>query len=288
MQYDYSRLRDDIQALKNAHNGLECFSIGKSAEEREILCIKTGCGAKKLFLSGAYHGLESITAAFLVKFTKALAERSTDGEEYYGCDARALLNKLTLFIAPMINPDGVDIAINGINPANDLHKELLRDVGMCGFCGVWQANARGVDINHNFNARWKRVTEHPAPTKHGGPYPESEPETQAVINLCRREKFDAMIAFHSQGGEIYYDFNRQTAPRSLELARKMAKASGYKVRRPTGTASFGGCKDWFIQEFGKEGFTVEMGRGTNPLPLETLGEIYDENARLTLCLMEEM
>ncbi len=288
MYYDYSRLCADITAAEEKKHSLSRFSAGRSVMGREIFCLKTGGGKKKLFLSGAYHGLESLTSAFLMKFLEELLNHCQTDKEYYGHNVNRLLEKITLYIVPMVNPDGVDIAINGIDPACDLHRELIRDVGMCGFCEVWQANARGVDINHNFNARWKRIREHPSPSKHGGPYPESEPETQAIINLCRRENFDSMIAFHSQGGEIYYDFNRQTAPRSLELARKMAKASGYKVRRPTGTASFGGCKDWFIQEFGKEGFTVEIGHGTNPLPLKMLDEVYDENARLTLCLMEEM
>ena len=57
---------------------------------------------------------------------------------------------------------------------------------------------------------------------------------------------------------------------------------------PTGTASFGGCKDWFIKEFGKAGFTIEIGSGKNPLPMEKLDEIYNENARIILKAMEEL
>ena len=288
MRYDYLRLCGDARAMRDKHRDFECFSAGESVMGREILYFKIGCGPKKLFLCGAFHGLEDLTSAFLVRFSDSLLSRIEDGNEYFGYDIGHLSEKVTLYVMPMVNPDGVDIAVNGIDPDDRFHRELIRDVGIRRFTDEWQANARGVDINHNFNARWKRITERPAPTKHGGPYPESEPETRAVIDLARRENFDMLAAFHCQGGEIYYDFHNQTAPRSLELARKMAAVSSYKVRRPTGTAAFGGCKDWFIQEFRREGFTIEMGHGKNPLPLERLKDVYDANAKLTLCLMSEM
>ena len=35
-----------------------------------------------------------------------------------------------------------------------------------------------------------------------------------------------------------------------------------------------GYKAWFISEFSKPGFTVEVGRGKNPLPLSQFAEIY--------------
>ena len=60
----------------------------------------------------------------------------------------------------------------------------------------------------------------------------------------------------------------------------MAEESGYAVCIPTGTAAYGGCKDWFIKAPGKEGFTVEIGTGQNPLPVSMLDEVYDENAKI--------
>ena len=96
-----------------------------------------------------------------------------------------------------------------------------------------------------------------------------------------------MITFHSQGKEIYYDFNGTVPQGAYETAQKMAAESGYTVSKPMGSAAFGGCKDWFISEFGRMGFTVEVGLGRNPLPMEQLDEIYEENAKLLLTAMEE-
>lgn len=58
------------------------------------------------------------------------------------------------------------------------------------------------------------------------------------------------------------------------MAQVMASASGYKIAQPEGLASHGGFKDWFISYFGAPAFTIEIGRGRNPLPVEELEPIY--------------
>ena len=60
------------------------------------------------------------------------------------------------------------------------------------------------------------------------------------------------------------------------MALKMAELSGYKLSAPEGLAVGGGFKDWFIEEFAKPGFTIEIGKGKNPLPLSDIVEIYDK------------
>lgn len=281
MSYDYSDLVREAESIKDRK--VKIFSAGKSLMGKDILCIKIGNGNKKLFLSGAYHGLEYLTSAFLMRFMREYIDAVEEKKEYFGYDVSSIYDNVTLYVIPMVNPDGVDIAVNGLDITNEYHRKLISMVGIHSFNNVWQANARGVDINHNFDANWGMVATKPSPTKFSGEYPESEPETKAVVELVRKEKFDMLLAFHSQGREIYYDFDGLAGAKSLETAQKMAKESGYAVCIPKGTASFGGCKDWFIKEFGKEGFTVEIGYGKNPLPMSMLCDVYEENARIILC-----
>lgn len=286
MGYDYLRLTRELEAV-DACEFAQIFSIGKSLMQKDIPCVRIGIGKKKIFIGGAYHGLEYLTSAFLVKFMSDYAESIASGAEYLGNNASELYNGVTLCIVPMVNPDGVDIAVNGLDITNPYHRHLISEVGIHSFNRVWQANARGVDINHNFDANWSMTVERPTFSKYGGEYAESEPETAAVVEFVRKEKFDMLLALHSQGREIYYDFDGMENEHSLDIAQKMAKESGYAVCKPVGTASFGGCKDWFIKEFGKAGFTIEMGQGKNPLPLEMLDNIYEENAKIILCAMRE-
>ena len=94
--------------------------------------------------------------------------------------------------------------------------------------------------------------------------------------------FFSVYAFHSQGEEIYYDYNGHTPEHGLEMARILAKVSGYKVEKVEGITSCRGFKDWFIETYDRPGFTVEIGKGTNPLPLEQFPEIYRKLRELLL------
>lgn len=288
MGYDYSRCVWEINEFSKRVKGAEVFSIGESVMEKKIYCIGYGRGERTLFLNGAHHGLEYITSGFLMRFMRELAAAYEGGFDMLGYDVGVLLDRVKLYVVPMVNPDGVDIAVNGLDITNPHHRRLISLVGIHSFNKVWQANARGVDINHNYDALWSVVEKSPSPTKHGGEYPESEPETRAVCDFVRENKFDMLMAFHSQGGEIYYDFDGLAAEEDRRLAEKMSAESGYPVRTPKGSASFGGLKDWFIKEFGKTGFTVEMGRGKNPLPEERISEFFEENAKIILIAMSHL
>ncbi len=288
MGYCYSDLINDCNKLINTYFFADMFSIGESVMEKKIFCIKVGTGEKKLFINGSHHGLEYLTSSFIMKFLNNLCSAYSKKCEMFSYDILNLLKNVSLYAVPMVNPDGVDIAVNGIDITNPYHRRLISKVGIHSFNKVWQANVNGVDINHNYDANWHPVAEHPAPSKYAGPYSESEPETKAIVEFVRSEKFDMLIAFHSQGGEIYYDFDGSISENSLEIAHHMASVSGYTVAVPTGSAAFGGCKDWFIKEFCKAGFTIEMGHGKNPLPDEMLNKIYENNAKIILSAMNDI
>lgn len=269
MIYDYNYISEKIHNFKNT------FTIGRTSENRFLHCISIGTGKECAVFAAAFHSLEYLTAAALLKF----AEDYSFMEEYH--------KKLKVFIIPMMNPDGVDIAVNGINPKIFNHQKILDYTGIIDFKSVWQANSNGVDINHNFNAAWKSIYNFPHPTKYGGKYPESEPETRALVKFLRRTKPELFIGFHSQGKEIYYDFNGLENKKSKETAQIIANKCGYKATVPIGTASYGGAKDWYIKEFHKQAFTVELGYGKNPLPHSSLKEMEYDTKKICLTAISE-
>ena len=283
MGYDYSRLLNDCNSIAKKYRFADFFSVGESVMERKILCLKLGEGKRKLFINGTHHGLETITAAFIVRFIDEFCDALLLNDNFFGYNVKQIFENTRIYFVPMVNPDGADIAVNGIDISNPVHKNLIDFVGIENFSKVWQANANGVDINHNYDAGWRVINEYPSPSRYSGPYAESEPETKAVVNFVRSEQFDMLIAFHSQGREIYYDFQGKSPQNSIRIARKFSNVSGYEIAVPDEIASFGGCKDWFIKEFKKPGFTIEMGAGINPLPDSMLEDIFEENAKIILC-----
>lgn len=273
-------LQEATQECKVRYPFLHILTIGHSVLGRPIPLYVLGQGPYKALYVGGVHALEYITSMLLVRFTDRLCTSMQTEETLCGLDVAAFLKNYAIAILPMLNPDGVEIHLHGAQCAGAAAKTVQRLSK--GDFSCWQANARGVDLNHNFNAGFrllkKQEMEHgiygPAPGKFGGYRPESEPETHALCNLCRHIPFKKTIAFHSQGEELYWYYGPKTPRNAYHMALALAEAAGYSVKQPIGMAANGGFKDWFIQAFHRPGFTIEVGKGHNPLPPETCPGIY--------------
>jgi g-D-glutamyl-meso-diaminopimelate peptidase len=162
--------------------------------------------------------------------------------------------------------------------------------GSTDFSALWQANNRGVDLNHNYNAAWLLSKEAepaygitgPGPTRYSGTAPESEPESRTVADFTRAHNFRLVLAYHSQGQVIYWNFMGMAPPEAIVIGQQLSEASGYVLDQTTGIASYAGYKDWFIQEYRRPGYTVEVGLGRNPLPVSQFDQIYNDNLELLL------
>lgn len=264
MIYNYYSLIGDLKNFPD----LNLFTLGKSLRKRELFCIKCGNGSKKLLISAAFHGTEWITSMVLMHFIKELYI----GSPYISLD------DVCLYLVPMVNPDGIEIHKGSEAPMIDFPTYKYNKEN------YWQANARGVDINHNFDADWERSKASekengifsPGPTRFSGTHPESEPESRALADLVRHTEPNAVMALHSQGEVIYYDFDGFIPEESFDIVQRMCAVSGYSPELPEGMASCGGFKDWFIDKFKRPGFTVEVGLGQNPLPINDLEGICEK------------
>lgn len=292
-EHDFCRVRDKIYALKGKYPFLKLGVIGKSVLGRELYSLQIGTAKETVLYAGAFHGQERLTTLVLLRFAEALCHALQEDSELSGVSARRALFGRSLLIVPDVNPDGCDAALCGAKACGSAAARIYQ---LCeGDFSVWNANARGVDLNHNFDAGWEILHEMerragiygPAPRRYGGPRPESEPETCALTALCRQTDVRTVMAFHSQGEEIYWSYGEHTPPRSRRMAEILSASSGYAMEEPMGLASHGGFKDWFIEKFGRPGFTVEIGRGKNPLPPADLETIYPRIEEMLLlgCFM---
>lgn len=270
MKYDSDYFKSQLIGFDNM------YSPGKTIMNNEIYCIKIGTGKIPVLFTAAYHGLEYLTAYALLGFLKKFLDMSV----YH--------DKISLYAVPMVNPDGVDIAVKGINPKNFIHRIIIKKLGIIDFTHLWQSNAFGVDINHNFDADWDKVTDNISYSKYGGEYPGSEIETKIITELMEQIKPDLFLAFHSQGKEIYYDFNGMENKDAKAAAEKIAAECGYTVATPTDTAAFGGAKDFFIQKYHKKAFTIELGEGKNPLPNFQLSDMTKDVEKICIAALNEL
>ena len=277
---DAAYVRQTVAALCDRYRFLDSVPIGQSACGREIRALLVGQGSHVVCYVAAIHAQEWLTALLLLRLCEELCGALEHGGSLAGVSIARGMHGRSLLFVPVANPDGVEIALHGAQSAGPFASQVQILGGDTH--GLWQANARGVDLNHNFNAGFAELQAleqkngilSPAPRRYGGKAPHSEPETQALVSLCRRARFSHLLALHSQGEEIYWQYGRRTPHRSEMMAHILADACGYRLAQPEGLAVGGGLKDWFITEFDRPAFTVECGKGQNPLPLSDFEPLY--------------
>lgn len=289
---------ETIYLLKENYPFIEVGSIGKSVLGKELLFMKLGNGRKKVFYSGAIHGNEWITTPVLLQFAEELAEAYATESNLNGVKVGRLLKRVSIYILPMLNPDGVDV-VNGAIAEEEVRKrteQIAENYSDIPYPLGWKANINGVDLNLQFPAGWEEARRikfaqgftTPAPRDYVGEGPLTEPESLAVYDFTLEQNFDLILAYHSQGDVIYWKYLDYEPDRSREIALYFGEVSGYTVEETPQASGYAGYKDWFIQEFNRPGYTIEVGMGENPLPLEQFSKIYADNIGILLGGMTEI
>ena len=284
----YARCEQTILDLVNAYPFLRTEVLTETALGRNLRTLVIGNGPRKVIYSAAWHANEWITAPLLLKFTETFAEALKNGGEIFGVNAGDLAARTTVYLVPMVNPDGVDLVTGAIRPDSASYEKaqsIAQAYPAIPFPVGWKANLNGVDLNLQFPAGWLRAREikftqgytRPAPRDYVGRSPLSQREAKAMAGYTEYIDPDLVLAYHTQGKVIYWSFLDYEVPGARELGEQFARVSGYTLTEPAPNSSFAGYKDWFIQNFRKPGYTVEVGRGVNPLPLSQFEEIYRDN-----------
>jgi len=291
IDYTYDIMEMDIDGLEARYPFIETGVAGRSVLGRNLYYIRLGSGPVEVHYNAAHHALEWITAPFLMKFAENFCRAYATGSAIRGYNIGDIWSRSSIYIIPMVNPDGVNLVLEGLKPDNPYYNQLLgwNTTGQP-FSEVWQANIRGTDLNRNYPASWKEAKAQepslgvfgPGPTRYGGPAPLSEPETQAMVNFTRRHNFKLVLAYHTQGEVIYWLYKDMEIPRARQIGETFARASGYTLSLTPYEAAYAGYKDWFIEEFKRPGYTIEAGLGRNPLPISQFDDIYSRNEEILL------
>lgn len=291
IDYTYEIMEENIKSLKRIYPFIEIGSFGKSVLGKDLYYIKLGNGKNKVSYNAAHHAIEWITSPLLMRFAENFLKAYVRGENIEGYSPREIWQSSTIYLIPMVNPDGVDLVLNGLSKDNPYYNQLIQwNKGSMDFSQNWSANIRGVDLNHNYNASFEEAKAAeklygvygPGPTRYGGPYPESEPETKAMVEFTRKGDFRLVIAYHTQGEVIYWTYKDLAGEEARRIGELFSRLSGYKLGETYGISSYGGYKDWFIKDFRRPGYTMEVGLGKNPLPISQFDKIYRDNIKVLL------
>ncbi|WP_253957834.1 M14 family metallopeptidase [Metabacillus halosaccharovorans] len=278
--YSSDELYDDLVKLENMYPFIKLNIIGYSVLGKPIMEVMIGNGPNKIHMNGSFHANEWITTSIMMhwlhEYLELVSKNSSDKEQ----GMIALYKNTSLSFVPMVNPDGVDLVLNGIPDETEYEAALLQMNDLSIDFSQWKANIRGIDLNNQYPVNWdiekqRKIPKAPAPRDYPGDAPLTEPEAIALAELVEGANFDRVLAFHTQGEEIYWGYLRKEPEEAEHIVKEFEKLSGYKAVRDID--SHAGFRDWYVNKWRKPGFTIELGNGVNPLPFDQFDEIYKKS-----------
>lgn len=279
-KFDYSENRTLIYRLRKAFPFAEYSVIGRSNAGRAVFSLSIGTGETKILYAGGFGGKDALASLVLYRFFEELCEAVNNGRPLCGLNIESCLEGRKITVIPCLNPDGIEIFQYGSSAANAYRDAVMKISG--GIFTDWNANAAGIDLGMNFDcdSDEKRLYERkngissPCVSGFGGKFPESEPETKALMKLCRSYEFHHAFSFFTSGEEIFFERNKNTPRESLMMAKVMSSASGYTTVSNEGFCPDCVFKNSFIDETHRPAFAVRLGKGEKPLAVKDLEEVY--------------
>lgn len=214
--------------------GLTPTIIGHSVLGRPLEVYRFGDGPiERLMVAGIHGGYEWNTVA--------LAEELIG---YLDAHPEAVPPEITLFILPLLNPDG-----------------YARSLVASG-----RANAHGVDLNRNWPSNWQADWSRSGCWDYlpvtSGASPASEPETQALMAFIVQNHFDSLISYHSAALGIFPGNLSPNSP-SLRLAEAVAAVSDYPYPPIANGCEFTGQLAGWASDNGLAALDIELTNHTD-------------------------
>ncbi|PGT80733.1 M14 family metallocarboxypeptidase [Bacillus sp. AFS040349] len=290
--YTYKSMKTEMLELSKRY-GLEVKEFGHSEFGRDLLAIKVGKGKRSILITGSHHGREWLSTHIIMAMIKEYAIAYKQKQTFLGHNLN-ILDDVSIWFVPMVNPDGVTIQQQGIDHFPFLLQEIFVDMneGERNFLR-WKANALGVDLNRQYPAGWENIkgdTGYASYSHYKGKKPFEAKETRALVDFTEEIQPLTSAAYHTSGRELYWYYYNELSnlQRDHELVDKIAKKTGYEVSYPPFNAIGGGYTDWFIQTYQRPALTIELSylvKETNP-PLSVFLEEWKRNKEVALIMCE--
>lgn len=257
--FGYVELCHELDKVKDFAN---VKSVGKTKYKRDIFVVKMKGQSSRnnVVIQAGIHAREHITSKLVIEQIKYIHETNSE-------------LPFNLFFFPMINPDGVEIAVRGANSLDLKDRNYLLKLNNFNTdFSMWKANAGGVDLNTNFDANWGEGDSNiffPSHENYVGVHAFSEQESALLAKQTIIIDPVLTISYHSKGEEVYYQFfaEKKREKRDKKVAKIFSEGLGYKIVN-TEKFSAGGYKDWCIQRLKITGLTIEVGRDNLPHKLQ--------------------
>lgn len=285
-KYNYKEMVRDISRLQRRYKDhCKVNIIGTSADNRNLYEVIVGNpnADKHLIVIASMHGREYMTMQLAMKQIEYYLNYYN--KKINGIKVSSVLDKVAIHFVPSCNPDGVAISQYGFYAIrnNRLRNRLIK---MDGTARKWKANARGVDLNRNWDINFE-VEGTRGSSGYSGKKPFSEPELKAVVGMLDRIETEGdivgFISYHAMGEVVYGMCNEAAGEEMCETVNNMYKVaneqSGYYLYGTT-DISCNQSREYLLYKRGIPGITIEIGSSETPLVLSEFERAWIRNRKL--------
>lgn len=201
--------------------------VGRSAKGWPIVAYQFGDGPTAKLLVGGIHGGYEFNTVQLMSRTI----------EHFAANPQEVPMTVTLYIVPVLNPDGAAAGTDRIRG---------------------RMNGNTVDLNRNWDHEWQAKAWHGMNPVSGGAGPFSEPETRAMRDFIREKDVREAVFYHSQLGAVFYGAG-VTETQTIDLATTISKATRYPVMHGfPGQITTGNAIDYLTKLAGVHAVEIEL------------------------------
>ena len=149
VNYNYSLLTQNLSTLSKTYPFLNYQVIANSVLGKKIYAVRLGYGKKEVFYSASIHANEWITSVLLMKFIEDYCIAYTNNSLLYGYSVRNLFNTVSIYLVPMVNPDGVDLVTGSLSTTFYGYlnaRKIANKFPDIPFPTGWKANIKGESL----------------------------------------------------------------------------------------------------------------------------------------------
>ena len=282
--YTFEQCMKDMGELDAAYANARIESVGTSVLGNPIKALVLGNpnAKRRILVQASMHAREGITVPLVMRQAENMLQADAKGATYRGLKISTMLQNVEIWVVPVSNPDGLRLVQGGINSVPKAWQSKVQklNAGSLDFTR-WKANINGVDLNRNFPGYWETDPAYPkpAPFNFAGTKPLTEPESQALYNLTMKEDFYSTTSYHAVGEILYWYSPKHGILNELNLktAQQLSTLTGYRVLSTASQQPNGGFRDWFMYQFKRQGYTIEVATGIAPVPTSKFPSIWSKN-----------